>query len=80
MGNTGSKRNIRNLRLASTHSTCYPSDVEMSCRGRRPWIRRWRGCRRRGRCIIWLLLLLLLGPLLLRLPLLLLLLPLLLLR
>ena len=59
---------------------CYPSDVKRSGRGRRPGISRWKGCRRRGRCIIWLLLLLLLGPLLLRLPLLLLLLPLLLLR
>ena len=73
MGNTGSKRNIRNLRLAPTHSTCYPREVKRSCRGRRPGIRKWRGCRRRGRCIIWLLLLLLLllRPLLLRLLLLL---------
>ena len=55
MGNTGSKRNIRNLRLAPTHSTCYPSEVERSCRGRRPGVRKWR----RGRCIMWLLRLLL---------------------
>ena len=75
-GNTGSKRHIRNLMLndsfclgerwairhslASTHSMCYLSEVKRSGRGRRPGVRRWRGCRRRGRCIVWLLLLLLL--------------------
>ena len=38
-----------NLRLASTHSKCYPSEVKSIGRGRGPGIRRWRRCRRRGR-------------------------------